>query len=77
MSGPRVTNAALHTDIGRLQGQIAALERLTAQQAGDIAAVRATLNQIDGGRRVAFWIFGAVATLGGLAGSVATYMVGR
>ena len=77
MSGSRITNAALHTDIGRLQGQITALERLQAQQAGDLAAMRATLNQIDGGRRVAFWIFGSVATLGGLAGSVATYLVGR
>ena len=73
-----VSISELSQQIGRLSGQQEAMKSELDDVRRDVKAIRAALDQIEGGRKVALWIFAVFGSLvGGTAGVLGTKLVGK
>ena len=66
-----------HRELGELNATMKLVLEEQKHQAEQIDKLQAQLNQIDGGRRMAIWIFGAVATVFTLVGAAVKYLLGK
>lgn len=55
--------AAIRERLARQDEMIVAMRQDAAETRADVKSILAALNQLNGGKRAAIWVFGAIATI--------------
>lgn len=72
-----MSDSQIHRDIGRLEGQVRALESQVADMKGKIDVMHEAITSAKGGWRTLLWVGGAAASLGALMAKIVSLVFPR